>query len=225
MKPCGKLDLELKHMELKSLLHPKAKHIFIKFGDLVRAYPIAHVEDHALYFLAESEFTDKPTQGYFIARNNEGIVLFENPNPEMLPYRPDAVLYRIITDELNYSVTNRRLYQRVEFAEFRPLMFRYYGDHIVGHMVNISEGGIRMNLDRSIELNTICHFEIRLTQDFTFKTDGVVVRSGYSDDSKKQAVIGIHFLAPAFRSDEEKVSYQQDQKKLSDYLKRLRAQN
>lgn len=209
-------------MDLKSLLDPKTRFVFLTGDGLTRAYVIAHVTETVLYFTANAELPEQMESGHILASGGAGIFLFEKPKLEAMPSGNQSILYRIEMKTLNFSISNRRLYARYEFPEYQAVAFNHYGELVVGRMANISEGGLRLMTDRPIQSNVVCRFEIRLSSDFVFNTDGVVVYSDWSDETQKQAIVGISFVAPEFTDESDKKNYISAKHKLSDLIHQLR---
>jgi hypothetical protein len=209
-------------MDLRSLLDPKTRFVFLSGAGLTRAYHIAHVTETVFYLTSPTEISDELESGHALAANGAGILIFEKPKLEAMPSGDDVILYRIDMANLNFSISNRRLYARYEFSDYQAVAFSHYGELVVGRMANIGEGGLRLMTDRPIQSNVVCRFEIRLSADFVFITDGVVVYSDWSDETEKQAIVGISFVAPNFTSEADKQTYVLAKHKLSDLIRGLR---
>ncbi len=208
-------------MDLRSLFDPKTRFVFLSRAGLARAYHIAHVTETGLYLISPIEISEELDNGHVLAANGAGIFFFEKPKLEAMPSSEETILYRIDMANLNFSISNRRLYARYEFSDYQAVAFNHYGELVVGRMANISEGGLRLMTDRPIQSNVVCRFEIRLSADFIFITDGVVVYSDWSDETEKQAIVGISFVAPDFVSEHDKQSYVSAKHKLSDLIHQL----
>ncbi|MBF0104773.1 MAG: PilZ domain-containing protein [Deltaproteobacteria bacterium] len=200
-------------MDLKQILDPQARYVFLLRDAASFAFPIVHVEQNFLYFSSQKEFARPFDEGYFVAQDTEGIVRFTNPHIESLKNNPQQalglLLHRIDFEKTAYAISNRRQNVRYVFKDFIPISFNVFGESMMAQLVNISEGGLRMCIDTPIKTNVLCHLEVRLPIDgttVTLNTNGLVVYAGRDEDSSKN-MVGICFITPEFVSAKEKKRY------------------
>jgi hypothetical protein len=198
-------------MDLKKILDAKTRYVFLARSGLSYAFAIVHVDGPFLYFTSQTPLTDPFDNGHFLATDGQGIVRFEKPVVESLTTaaekRVGLKLHRLDFGNLDFSITNRRVYERYEFKKYIPITFHVFGNSIVAQLLNIGEGGLRMRADTPIKKDVLCHFEIALPgTELKFCTDGLVVYIEPEDD-QKQFVIGVQFLVPEFADDAAKQNY------------------
>lgn len=198
-------------MDLKKILDAKTRYVFLARSGLSYAFAIVHVEGPFLYFTSQTQLTDPFDNGHFLAQDGQGIVRFEKPVVESLTTeaekRVGLKLHRLDFAGLDFSITNRRAYERYEFKKYVPITFHVFGNPIVAQLLNIGEGGLRMRADTPIKKDVLCHFEIALPgTELKFLTDGLVVYVEPEAD-KRQFVIGAQFLVPEFIDEMIKQDY------------------
>lgn len=204
-------------MDIKSILDPKARHIFFAKDALTYAFPIVHVDDELLYFTSHQNISqEKFDQGHFLAPENAGIVLFKNPITESVPSRitTDGTmqLFRLDFKNQKYEITNRRQTPRHEFRKFVPMNFNVFGEIMAAQLLNISEGGLKMCVETPLKKNILCHLEITLPRiqddepSKSFGTNGLIMYSDRDENTGKY-LIGISFVSPDFVSLEQKQKY------------------
>src|SRR3989339_1988135 len=200
-------------MDLKKILDPNTRYIFLTTNEINHAFPVVHVKDNLIFFSNEKEITEDYQSGHFLAQGDEGIVLFTNP--VVIPLKDvtkeeyGAFLYVINFDNTDYSITNRRLSARYEFKEFLPVSFQVYGDMMTAQLINISAGGLRLRVNTCLHRNVFCHFKITLPiqgKNVCFETDGIVVYSE-PEKSHNNFLTGISFVAPDFANKSEHQRY------------------
>lgn len=200
-------------MDLKKILDAKTRYVFLARSGLSYAFAIVHVDGPFLYFTSQTPLTDSFDNGHFLATDGQGIVRFDKPVVESLTTaaekRVGLKLHRLNMGNLDFSITNRRLYERHEFKKYVPITFHVFGNPIAAQLINIAEGGLRMRADTPIKKDVLCHFEIALPSveaGLKFCTDGLVVYVEPEED-KKAFVIGVQFLVPEFADAAAKQDY------------------
>ncbi|OVE81518.1 hypothetical protein BVY03_03560 [bacterium K02(2017)] len=211
-------------MDLKNLIEPKARYVFFSDKDLNFAFPIVHVDQDFIYFTSKNPIELKFNEGYFLAQNNSGIVKFTNPEIQTLKksdkQKNDLLLHRFDFTHIDHSISNRRNSVRFKFKEFIPLHFNIFGETMMGQLINISQGGLRMCIDTPIKTNILCNIEINLPmngQHQNIKTNGMVVYAGREEDTKK-IMVGICFVTPELVSLNERGKYTDTQNVLKEYI-------
>jgi hypothetical protein len=218
-------------MELYRLLDPAARFIFLLVDGLTHAFPIVNVTGNHLYFTSKEELPERFESGYFLAPQDSGIVQFNHPAVEsvrnLARLKLNAPLHRIDFTTLDFSVTNRRLYQRHALKGVIPMVFQVFGETLNARLVNISAGGLRMSVDNPIKKNIRCHFEIKLRQageDILFKTDGLIVYADPEDNAGEIPVmVGVSFVTPENLSDTERQKYKESWQRLDLAIQALAA--
>lgn len=203
---------------------PQARHVFLRCDSLSYAFPIVHVEDHWLYFSSQQNLPGFFETGHFLAEDQKGIVRFDNPQIESLKEQTkkdlDLQLHRIDFGSTSYEVTNRRQAPRHNFKDFLPMSFNIFGESMAAQLVNISQGGLQMNVDTPLKTNILCHLELKLPQNeknVLLKTNGMVVYCGKEAEKSKYSV-GLSFITPEFVSAENKAQYIESQKILENFI-------
>lgn len=211
-------------MDLKTLIDEKARYLFVTIGELTEALPLIHVDQNYLYFTSTKPLTSGIQSGYFVAKDQAGIVTFDNPDLESLkdhlPSHPDVFVHRLNFDNTNYQITNRRRTVRYQFKDYVPITFSVFGETIAAQILNISEGGLRMALDTPLKKNVRCHFQINIPDSqnaIHFNTDGLIMYSD-SSEGEHQHIAGISFVAPEFNSDQDQEKYIQAKTQLKKYV-------
>ncbi len=211
-------------MDLKSLLDPKTRYIFLTQGEFTHAFPVVHVKEDLLYFSSKKPLPANIDSGHFLAQGNAGIVQFSKPEvmslQETSKHNLDLILHVIDFSNLDYSITNRRISMRYEFKEFIPITFHVYGEVMTAQLINISEGGLRIRATTPLKNNIVCHFKISLPNDeekLSFETDGIVV---YSEHEKQHDnyMAGISFVVPDFKTDVDKEKYLESKETLRRFV-------
>lgn len=210
--------------DLKEIIDPKARYLFLDDQGMTEAFLITSVEKQSI--IVSYEGLPKPEQrraGYFVAPSGQGIVRFtgtlaclqQTSSPLPLP------LYRLTPDLAHLKLIDRREFIRKVLPHPVMILFNFESQYIQTKLINLSEGGLRLSANRPLPMNIISQFELKLPQPrkspFEFKTDGLVV---YSEPEEDPAffMIGVSFIAPKFLNEEEKKSYQEQRKQLSHYL-------
>jgi len=200
-------------MNLKTLIDPNTRFLFLKNGPASYAYPIVHVEGDYVYFSIKPPIPENFDNGYIVAANNAGILMFNNPNIETLNQNLqknlNQKLFRINFNQLDYMITNRRMNLRLEFKDFIPISFNIFGETMAAQLINISESGLRMCVDTPLKKNIICQLHIKIpTKDgeIKFQTNGVIIYNE-SEEQKKKYMIGLSFVTPDFHSKQQEEEY------------------
>lgn len=188
-------------MNIAQILDPGAKHVFLVKDGLTHAFAIAHVENDYLLFRSDAPLGFIPDEGYFAAREGSGIVRFQKmplqSTNEELYKKMGAYFHRISLAQTDFQITNRRNHLRYELKSRIPLTISFDDKTITARMVNISEGGMRLETSAPISCNVICHFDFVLEATLpVFRLDGVVVYSGKEEEGGKwHDVVGVSFVA------------------------------
>jgi len=211
-------------MDLKQLLDPKARHIFLSAANLAYVYPIVHIKENYLYFSSDKPIPQSFDRGHFLAQDAAGIVQFSNPSVESTKKDRQntlgLILHRINFDTLDYTITNRRQSMRYELNEFIPISFNVFGENIPAQLINISDSGLRMRVDTLLKTNILCQFHIKLpTQEneIQINTNGLVIYADCEEGSKN-IMVGISFVTPDFKTDEDKQKYLKSKDNLTRFI-------
>jgi len=208
---------------LKNLCDPLARFVFLDDEGLTDACQIVGITDNK--FLVRTKNNQsilKKRMGYFAGRNAIGIVKFQ-----ALVERVAAVeghnegVYWLIPDLKSCEVTNRRLFNRYQLKFVLPIYFRADGELVKAALINVSEGGLRMTVERKLSTASVYSLEIRLpcgSDTIQFKSDGVVVYCE-PESNPHYFLTGVSFVAPKFESTEERLEYQRALFDLGNYLK------
>lgn len=214
-------------MNLKELVAPQARHLFLQNSEESYAFQIVHVENEYVYFCSKKSLHDSFTNGHCLAHHNKGIILFHDPEIQRLENKnkaPEGIhLYRINFAKTNYEITDRRRHSRHKFDQFLPMSFNLFGDSSMGQLIDISESGARLITDTAMKKNTVCHLKLVIPTPndvITFNPDAIVVFSDKNSNTKKFQ-IGLSFITPDFESDEEKQTYLESRQHLKTYLETL----
>ncbi|MBX7148275.1 PilZ domain-containing protein [bacterium] len=199
---------------LKEILDPKARYIFLDDQGLTEALMLTGIEDHSFLVVdPKSDINGKDRSGFFVAANGRGIVRFKATGQK-------AGVYKLNADFSSFNIINRRESERIRVNVPIPIYLSCDGKRVEASLVNISEGGVRLVADEKLPLHAVYHFELSLPHKngpVLFKTDGMVVYAEPEEDPDT-FMTGITFVAPAFKSDEEKNNYLAMRQDLVSYL-------
>ena len=212
-------------MNLKKLIDPKTRYVFLASDEETFAGIIVHVDTEAIYFSSTKTTPPASHVIYFLAQGSVGVVQFNKPRVEFLQTTTDVQvpvhLYRVNFEALDYTIINRRRSFRYEFKDFFPVSFNVFGEHMAARLMNISEGGLRMCVDTPIHKDVLCHLQIKIPhkkQAIRFDTDGVIVYADRNEDIK-QITVGISFVTPDFSSDADRAIYLTAKTKLGEFVR------
>lgn len=196
-------------MNVKDIIDPNARHLFLTKSSLNYAFPIVHVQGQWLYFSSPKPISSAFDSGYFLAREQQGIVQLNNPVIESVKKKMELLLHRLDLNDTSHTLVNRRQSMRYAFKGFVPISFSVFGEAMAAQLVNVSEGGLRMSIDTPLKKNMLCHLKIRIPapkKNIHFSTDGMVIYADREEGSNKFTA-GISFITPEFSGDKEKQSY------------------
>jgi len=212
-------------MDLKTTMHPNARHVFFQKGDLSYAFTILHVDGSFIYFRSQSPIKESFESGHFLSFEDKGIVQFSEPQIDSLAEENcekfGAHVHRLNLKDVDLSISNRRTTARFEFQNFIPFVFSVYGETISAQLVNISDGGLRMQVNTHLKKDVLCQLELNLPEEegrLIFSTNAVVV---YVEETGKNTyMVGLSFVAPDFENDDEKQDYISAKEGLRSYILR-----
>lgn len=216
----------LRIKEIKDILEPTSRYIFLDGNGMTEACLIRGVEKNAFVVYHHDNDSSSPSEisGYFPAASGKGVVRFEGecerckPSAEHSPF----FLYRLNVNLNRLSIVDRREFIRFKLQKPIPVSFHYEEKFIRASLINISEGGLRMMLTEPLPQNVIFQFELKLPRarggaPFELHTDGLVVYCAPENDPR-HFIAGVSFVAPRFLNSHEKEEYQQQQRLLVEYL-------
>lgn len=214
----------LKITNLKEILDPQARHIFLDDQSMTEAVVICGVEEG--YFLVHNKHQSLSIgnrQGYFVASNGRGIVRFEGDCQVFAQKEVKDVPFNIYKISINLNelkIINRREFIRYEFRYPLPILFRHDDQLVEATLINISEGGLRMTVSKKLPTQVVYQFEINLPKEpgiFHFSTDGLVAYCE-PEDHPNSFMAGVSFVAPAFSNESEKKAYQNARHDLASWV-------
>lgn len=210
--------------DIKQILEPSARFIFIQSSELPRAYALAGVVGkNVLVVTLEPHDTllDGALEGFFAAANGGGIVRFQAQATK--EKTATGFLGKIEIDMESLRIQNRRESLRHSFDSPVPVLL-YEEDGIIdARIINMSEGGMRLSVARRLATQVICQFQLKLPTSegvFEFVTDGLVV---YSEPEEKhdRFMTGVSFVEPTLNTAEQKNAYRMRLTQLKIYLTNL----
>lgn len=209
--------------DIKSLIDPTVRHVFLTGHDISYAFPIIGVDGPYIFFCSQRPLEEAFERGHFLATDNKGIVQFDNPVIDSLSEEKvtehGAHIHRLDLSDVEIVASNRRDQARYVFDHFVPFTFSVFGESIPAQLVNISDGGLRMQVNVPVKKNIFCQLQLRLpfgNDRLSFLTNAIVVY--VEKKSKLEYTVGLNFVAPDFQSETEKQDYIEAKEKLRAYI-------
>jgi len=219
------MNKQLQVNDIKDLIEPATRYLFLYEQGATHAFRIRGIHsDFIIAFHPEHFLPWKQREGYFQAAGGLGMVVFRSDG-NLVEGTADThhlPLYKIRLDTDRLSLINRRQFTRYTLVKPRPIFFHCDGRMLEANIINLSEGGMRLECQEALPKNVTLHFEINLPATKggdLFKTDGVVVYSE-PEDSHHHFMTGISFVMPKYLSGDEKKKYL---KSLQDFKKSVRS--
>lgn len=209
--------------DIREILEPTTRYLFLDCEGVVEACLIRSVfKDSVLVYHQSSPFKSKtPLKGFFVAASGRGIVQFHAQCQREKGIKSALALYRVAIDLPGLVLVNRRVFIRHAYERPVPILFEFEGKPVKARLVNISEGGLRMDLNDTLPSNVVFEFQLTLPRKkgppFKFHTDGLVIYCTPEDDPR-HFVAGIAFVAPRFRNEEERDRFKKESEGFKKYL-------
>ncbi len=209
--------------DLREILEPTTRYLFLECDGVVEACLIQSVfKESFLVYHHSSPFISKSlVKGFFVAASGRGIVQFSAQCRRERRTKSTLSLYRVVLDLKGLVLINRRLFIRHAYERPVPILFDFEGRPIKARLVNISEGGLRIDLNDILPSNVVFEFQLTLPRTkgavFQFHTDGLVIYCT-PEDNPRHFMAGIAFVAPRFRNEEEREKFKKESTALKKYL-------
>ncbi len=212
-------------INLNDYLDPAARYVFLDDDLMTEACSLRGVTGLNMVVKYDGNpFVLRRRKGYFVAAGGKGVVRFEGEMECLFPSADSTKnnLYRLSVIPTTLSSVNRRQFIRYDLQEKLPIYFKCQDDLIKAVLMDISEGGMRLSMNKRLPLQVTHSFDLHLPcgmETVDFKTDGMIVYCEPEDDPQ-EFVTGVTFLAPSFESEQKKYAYMKDRMALSDFLKK-----
>jgi hypothetical protein len=214
-------------MELKQIMDPYTRHVFLSTDEYSYIFPIVHVEDSYLYFVSKESIADDFLEGHVTAQNDAGQVMFKQPKIESMLHQSEenVWVHRLNFSGMDYDISNRREYNRHTFEEPLSTVLKVFDVTMDAQIKNISEGGLRLRMDAMLKKEVFCQLNIMLPTDDAaedrhvyFSTNGMVVYNDPGEDGIY--TVGLAFVTPQFASEDEKNAYLDGKEALRRFIQR-----
>ncbi|MDO8520473.1 MAG: PilZ domain-containing protein [Deltaproteobacteria bacterium] len=209
--------MNFKSKTVTSLLDPHSKYIFLDDEGMTEAFAIRGVEKN-LVLIKKEDCTAKKRSGYFVAESGRGVIRFEARLASLAGKK--GGICGLAVDPKTLKLTDRREFLRFEFPYPLPVYLRCEGKFIKAHLVNISEGGLRMSINRKLPTQIVFNFELKLPrpdEPLTFATDGLIVYCE-PEENPSHFMTGVSFIAPEFPTEKERLGYLKARENLARYI-------
>lgn len=208
--------MNFKNKNVSDILDPHSKYIFLDDEGMTEACLIRGVEGN-LVLVEWGETEAKKRSGYFVASSGLGIIRFEAKRTKAVGKKNMAGL---LIDSKSLRQVDRREFHRHHFTYPLPIYLRCEGKFIKAFLINISEGGLRMTVNRKLPTQIVFNFELKLPRPddpLDFKTDGLIVYCE-PEENPAQFMTGVSFIAPEFETEKERQNYLLARQALSRYI-------
>lgn len=199
---------------VQSVLDPHAKYIFLDDEGMTEALLIRGVQGN-LVLVEQGNTQIKKRSGYFVASSGRGIIRFEAEIGKA-PKKTGGLKI----NPKSLQLVDRREFHRHQFNYPLPIYLRCEGKFIKAFLINLSEGGLRMTVNRKLPTQVVFSFELKLPrpdESLDFKTDGLIVYCE-PEENPAQFMTGVSFIAPEFESEKEKQGYVAARRELARYI-------
>lgn len=209
--------------ELKEVIDPKARHVFLDDTGVTEALSLRGIEKDSFLVQFQGEIAKADDRkGYFVASDQGCIVRF---TCRIIPvdYKGKGHIEgccELKVDLSSLKRVDRRQFPRHQMKSPLPITFNFADQFMRAYLVNISDGGMRMALDHRLPAHVTYEFDLKLPDrhgSFRFKTDGLVVYCEPEADPQV-FITGVMFVAPHFRHEGERIAYHNEKINLSRYL-------
>lgn len=203
-------------IQIKNLLDPKARYLFLEQEGLVQALRIRGVIGDSIVLDDAGDYAGQ-VGGFFIAANGRGIVRYRG---QLMGVDSQPGLSYLKMELGTLQVINRREFNRYRLRSSPPVLFKYDGRLVKAELIDLSEGGCRVRAMERLPSPEIYQLEIKLAAKKTvwhFKTDGLVVYSEPELDPQ-YFMTGLCFVTPTFKQDLARTLYLATRAKLSAFV-------
>ena len=206
-----------KFKNVAEILDPHSKYVFLDDEGMTEAFLIRGVKENLILAQRTSPFEAKRRSGYFVAASGCGVIRFE---AELGRFEKKEGLLSFQINPTSLKMVDRREFHRHHFKYPLPIYLKCEGKFIKAFLVNISEGGLRMTVNRQLPTQIVFNFELKLPrpqESLDFVTDGLIVYCEPEEDPA-HFMTGVAFIAPEFSSEKERQAYQKARATLAHYI-------
>lgn len=187
-------------MTLKQIMDPASRFVFLVHQNQTDAFQIVHVEDEALFFIASRQDLPFYEKAFVIGAESKGIVEWNEPALNFLeqkqPSPNDLHVFRLRFQQEEIRIVNRRQDERFEPDRLIPIAFNHFGEDLLGQLVDLSEGGLKLRVETKVSPHTRFHLRLKVPlkdKAVELDSDGVVL---HCEKNGPHYDVGIKFVSP-----------------------------